>query len=212
MNLGQFHTLVSTSLNRGTTLDARIPDMVALAVLWFERNYTFKYMEKFKLLQVKANDRTILMPSNVTIKAMKFVRFVGGDGNYNYVKKVEPEDVSGISMNGSQGQMPGKYWLVGNGTLVFAAIPPEDLSGEAMWYEFTDWPKSNNNSNHFLLTAAADALLAQTLLNMAAFVTRDARMVEGYKLMRDEAINTLTRSEDENKFGSEVLQMEYRPL
>lgn len=212
MNLGQFKSLVSTALNRGTTLDARIPDMVALAIQWFERNYTYKYMERFKLLQVKAGDRTILMPTNVVIKGMKFLRIVNSDGNYSYVDKIEPEDSSGISMNGTSDQIPGKYWMVGNNTLVFAAVPPSDLSGEAMWYEFTDLAKENNDTQHYLITAAADALLAQTLLNVSAFVTRDARMLQGYKAMRDEALNTLTRSEDENKFGSESMEMQYRPL
>lgn len=212
MNVGEFKALVSTALNRGTSLDARIPGMVQLAVQWFERNYTFKYMERFKLLQVKANDRTILMPNNITVKGMKFLRFVDDTGQYAYVKKIEPEDSAGVGTSTETGKVPGKYWIVGNTTLVFAAVPPEDLNGEAMWYEFTDFPKDQNDAKHFLIDTAADALLAQTLLNMSAFATRDARMAQAYKIMRDEALNTLTRSEDETKFAGEVIEMEYRPV
>lgn len=210
MNLGEFHAAVSTALNRGTTLDARIPAMVKMAAQWMERNYSFKHMERFKLLQIVEGDRTILLPSNVTIKAIKFLRIIDASGQYFYPKKVEPEDAVGVGHQPHTHTIPGSYFIVGNSALVFTGVPGEDLNGEAMWYEYTDWP-ADLTATHYFLNAAADVLLAMTLLNMAAFVLRDARMVEGYKLMRDEGINTLTRATDESIFGGEVMEMQYRP-
>lgn len=210
MNLGEFHTAVSTALNRGTTLDARIPTMVAMAAQWIERNYTFKYMEKFKLLQVKEGDRTVLLPPATIIKGMKFLRILDDAGEFFYPRKIEPEDATGVGMQPTSSTVPASYYIVGNHTLVFTGVPTEDLNGEAMWWEFTDWP-IKADSNHFLLSAAADVLLAQTLLNMAAFVLRDARMVEGYKLMRDEGMNTLTRTADEMAYSGQSAEMQYRP-
>lgn len=217
MNLGQFHTLVSSTLNRGTTLDSKIPTMVKLAVAWIERNYTMKHMERFKLLQVKEGDRTINLPTNSILKGIKFVRFIGDDGLYAYPNKIEPEDATGVGQQTpgtakEAGFLPSSYWVVGHSALVFSSVPAQDISGEAMWYEFTDWPETNNNTTHYILSACADVLLAQTLLNMAAFHLRDPRMVEGYKMMRDEGLSTLTRTEDEQKYSGESQEMQYRPV
>lgn len=217
MNLGEFHALVSSTLNRGTTLDTKIPQMVSLAVNWMERNYTFKHMERFKLLQVKKDDRTINLPSTQLIKAWKFLRFIADDGLYAYPDKIEPEDATGVGQQKQgkvqeKGFLPSSYWVVGHSALVFSAIPAQDINGEAMWYEFTDWPKDNLGATHYLLSVAADVLLSQTLLNMAAFHLRDPRMVEGYKVMRDEGVNTLTRTADEDLYGGESTEMQYRPV
>jgi len=210
MNLSEFHNLVSVSLNRGSTLDTKIPAMVGLAAQWLERNYTFKYMERFKLIQVVAGDRTIVLPLNVVIKGMKFLRFIGSDGGYSYIKKIEPEDAVGVGQQLDSNNIPSSYWIVGTTTLVFSGVPTQELNGEAMWYEYTDWPKEPASTN-FLLQTGSDVLLAQTLLNMSAFVTRDIRMVQGYKAMRDEGVNTLTRAADETAYAGESLAMQYRP-
>lgn len=202
MNLGEFHSNVSTSLNRGTTLDARIPARVKQSVQWIERNYTFKYMEQFRLLQIAKDDRTIKL--NSYIKNWKFIRLIGSDDGYSYLNKIEPQDALGLAST------VAAYWIVGNSALVLNAVPTKDLSGEAMWIGYTDWP-SETASRHFLLDVASDVLLAQTLMFMAAFDTKDPRMLAEYKVVRDEGLNTLTRSADEEQFGGAGVSMAYVP-
>lgn len=208
MNLGQFQALVSSTCNRGTTLDARIPAQVQMAALWLERNYTFKYMERFRLLQVVTGKRTVALPTNGLIKGFKFLRFVNTDASYLYLNKVEAADLSGSSwQQSSSGTLfPANYWIVANRTLVLGYDPTVNLNGEAMWYEYTDWP-TDPASQHELLSLATDVLLAQTMLFMASFVTRDARMFQVWKQVRDEGVNTMTRAEDEVKFGGQSITM-----
>lgn len=208
MDLGTFHSLVSTSLKRGTTLDNVIPSYSKLGLSFMERNYTFKYMEDFRILQLAIGDRTLVMDSNWSymIKSVQFIRLIDDDnGDYRYLKRVNPRMLSGTS-----DEAPTGYWLVGANTLVFDNTTQEALAGEAMLTRYTDWPVANDGT-HPLLITAPDAMLYQTLIHMAAYL-RDAAMVAAYKELRDEALNTLTRSEDELKYDGESIQMEYIPF
>lgn len=214
MNLGDFKAAVSTSLNRGTTMDGRIPLRIQQAVAWLERNYTFKYMERFRLLQIVANERTIDLPSNEVIKSWKFVRLVNDDGSYRYLNKIEPEDSLGLGTASSvMGRRPllSSYWVSGISTMVLNTVPEAAWNGEGMWNAYTDWPLSEDSFTHPLLNMASDVLQAETLLLMAAFDLRDQRMVAGWKEIRDEGVNTMTRAEDEAKYGGESISMAYVP-
>jgi hypothetical protein len=217
MNLGDFYALVSTTLRRGTTLDSFIPGQVQLAAQWMERNYSMKYMENFRLLQIQQNQRTIKMPPGVNIKAAKFVRLINVDvdqgiqGLYNYLNKVEPEDLQTlVSTNSTTDPVPRSYFIVGLNTLVLDTIPAIGYNGEAMFYEYTDWPVELT-SQHPLLNIASDMMLAQTQLLMCVNILKDMRMIPAYKEARDEAVNTMTRAEDENKYGGESISMAFVP-
>lgn len=212
MELSTFHSMVSSALKRGTAFDADIPNYVKLGVNWLERNYTYKYMEEFRLFQVAAGDRTIRMPDNKVIKAAKFIRLIGEDGAYIYLNKVEPEDLLGLrSANTTTSDVvPSSYFIVGTDTLVLDAVPSEACNGEAIFYEYSDWPVATT-STHPLLKFASDLLLAQTLWFMAIYALKDMRMAEAYKVARDEAMSTLTRADDETKYGGESISMAFAP-
>jgi hypothetical protein len=174
-------------------------------------------MENFRLLQVLMNQRTIKMPPGVNIKAAKFIRLVDErvdvsvKGNYIYLNKVEPEDIQGIVSNKSTSDpTPKSYYIVGLNTLVLDTIPDINWNGEAIFYEYTDWP-TELTSNHPLLNIASDLMLAQTQFFFAVNILKDTRMVSAYKAVRDEAVNTMTRAEDETKYGGETISMVYIP-
>jgi len=214
MNLGEFHSNVSTTLNRGTTMDARIPGRVKMAVQWIERNYTFTHMERFRLLQIVALDRTVTFPEQEVVKGFKFCRLINADGTFRYLNKIDPMDMTGLvtkdSSAASSDITPSGFWTVAGRLMVFNAIPSTNLNGEAMWWSYTDWPTASD-AQHPLLNIASDVLLAQTLLLMAAFDLRDTRMFATWKEVRDEGVNTLTRAEDEAQHSGESVSMVYVP-
>ena len=157
------------------------------------------------------------MPVGVNIKSAKFVRLLntkvdqGVQGIYVYLNKVEPEDLQTLVSNKTTtNPTPKSYYIVGLNTLVLDTIPTMDYSGEAIFYEYTDWP-SELSSNHPLLDIAADMMLAQTQLLMAVNILKDMRMIPAYKEARDEAVNTMTRAEDETKYGGETISMAFVP-
>lgn len=214
MTLSEFHSNVETTLNRGTTLTSRIPGRVKQAVAWLERNYTMGYMERFRLLQIVALDRTVDFPSNEIIKGFKFCRLVNPDGTYRYLNKINPQDSLGVVTKDSSvvstDITPSAFWTVANKLMVFNAVPSINLVGEAMWWSYTDWP-TDPNSQHLLMDIASDVLLAQTLMLMASFDLRDMRMLAGWKEVRDEGVNTLTRAEDEAQYSGQSISMAYVP-
>lgn len=211
MILSDFHKLVSTSLRRGTTLDTYIPEQTQLSAQWLERNYSMKYMETFRLIQILQNERVISMPTNVLIKAAKFIRLVNSDGTFNYLNKIEPEDMQSLrSKTSVSDPTPHNYYIVGLHHLVLDSVPQADMNGEGILYEYSSWPVEPA-ATHPMLDVAADLLLAQVQLFMAVNIMKDLRMVPAYKELRDEAVNTLTRAEDETKYGGEASVMAYTP-
>lgn len=230
MNLDAFNTMVSTSLRRGNTLDATIPQQVALAVLWLERNFTFKYMEVFRLIEIQASQRVIQMPVGALIKSWIFFRIINTDGSYSYLNKVEGKDLTQVNSTAntliaqtvpaptSTVIKPLNFFQVGLANIVLDAVPSQVFDAEAMFYNYSSWPTDastipggGSTFTHPLLDIAADLLLAQSQMLIAANIMKDLRMFAAYKEMRDEAVNTLTRADDETKYGGESMKMLYDP-
>jgi hypothetical protein len=207
MTLGDFHQMVADSMRRGTTLTTQIKNFTALSVQWMERNYTFKYMEVFRLFQAVQGSRTLDLPTNVVIKAHKFIRLVDSTGTYVVLERCEAQDITAIrsSRNDAGAYIPARYWVAGNSTIVFDAVVQGDLEGEALFYQYTDWI-TGADETHPLLGFASDVLLQQTCFMMAAFL-KDSEMAAAYKVLRDEAVNTLVRAEDENKYAGQSFTM-----
>jgi hypothetical protein len=100
--------------------------------------------------------------------------------------------------------------MIANKLMVFNAVPSANMTGEAMWWSYTDWP-TDVSSEHVLLSIGSDVLLAQTLMFLAAFDLRDMRMMAAWKEVRDEGVNTLTRAEDEAQYSGQSISMVYVP-
>lgn len=205
MNLGEFHTLLRDSLKRGDALDGILPTYVKMAVTHIERNWTFKYMEELALLQMVEGDRVVELP--YYIKGVEWLRFapVGTVADYTYVTTGEASSVV-TPENGA----PTHFSILNYNKLIFNPIPDMNYSGEILLHSFTDWPTADN-SRHFLLDMGADLLLGQTLLMMAIGVLRDPRMVEGFKLMRDEAMRTMLMADESLRYTGADLRMGYTP-
>ena len=205
MKLSEFNSLVSTYLKRGTSLDDIIPKASPMALSFLERNYSFKYMEVFKTVQLVSGNRTIVLPLNMVTKSISMMRFINGDGSYSEINRIMPRDLKGTGDG-----RPDGYWLSGTNVIVFNTTPTENINGEAILNVFTSWP-TGPDQTHPLLIMAADVMIYQTLINMAAYM-RDEALVGAYKLMRDEGLNTLTRSDDELRYDSEHSAMAYEPF
>ena len=230
MNLSDLNQMVSDSLRRGTTLDAFIPKQVALAVQWIERNYTFKYMETFRIVTIKQSQRILLMPTGTLVKAWIFFRIIKTDDSYKYLIKAEGKDLNQVNSTkntlipGVVGTptsaviMPGAFFQVGLSTVVLDAVPSQDFPAESMFYNYSSWPTDStaipgggSTFTHPLIDVAGDLILAQAQMFMATNIMKDLRMMAAYKELRDEAVNTLTRADDETKFGGEDMKMTFNP-
>lgn len=193
MNLGEFHERVQKLIKRGAAFDAEIPYMVAGAAMWLERNYTFKYMERFVTFTL---DPELAVPRAVTlpepgVKAISFMRNLSPLNEYKYLIQVDPQDVISIETG-----LPDRFWIDGDQAFWFDKTPDQRYTIELSYDRLTTWPTALDAS-HWLLDFAWDVLSWQVMIMMAPALRMDGTLLAMYKGLRDEGLRTLTLAQEE---------------
>ncbi len=206
MSLGTFKTLVSGEVNKGVLHDTAIAARIRMAARWFERNYSMRYMHRwveFTIDSTVVEPRLIVPPPRV--KSYEFFRIVAADGTLHYLNKIAAADVLNLPT-----QEPSRFWLDGDQNLVLDSDPKENYAAEIGYFQYTDWDSLDDNQNPWLVENAEDAMLAQTMIYMAAFLREDNEFLARYQLMRNESLNTIITADEEFLHGaSEEIVMEY---
>lgn len=204
MTLTEFHTLVSATIARGTSLDAQIPSAARRAARWLERNYTFKYMERYSefVISSTANFPRIISLPSANLKSIRFVRIKLENGEFVYLDQIDPRDVSS-----NPNDIPLRYWLDGVSYLYLDATPTRDYNAEMGWNSYTAWPTDSGASN-WLLDNGEDWLLYATLVEMSTFL-RDPQLFQLYKTQRDEALRTLLLADEQLRELSQPARMQF---
>ncbi len=204
MTLGELISLVSSSIARGTSLDAQIPNFIRMAARWIERNNSFKYMERFGQFSfnTEANEpRRMTLPTD-RLKRLEMVRGVYTDGSFQKQKHIEP-----VELNSIQSGMPKSFWLDGTSCLVFDKTPDENYVEELQWVEYTAWP-TNAAAETWLLLHAEDLLLARTMMHMAPFM-RDQKLAAYWQELFTTSLNTVLHADADLRAGSRSDVMNY---
>jgi hypothetical protein len=206
MLLGEFHNEISSIIGRGSQYNTAIPAWTRRACRWLERNYTLQYMKQFVSvtidLAVASTPRYIELGS-APLKSIKMFRWIVNEEYFN-LKMIDPEDLDRLEVG-----QPRQYWLDGVRRIVLDKTPDENLEGELQLIRYSSWP-TELTAGHYLLDAAEDVLMAQTLI-MAAPVLRDPKLISTWTQVRDEGLNTLTRSDDELQHANSSFLMEAMP-
>jgi hypothetical protein len=222
MNLGDFHTLVSTEINAGTTLDAQIPGAVRRAALYIERNYDMAYMRKAdNSLSWIANDRRILLPADfkrdehLKVASPEDVNRVLG-----HLRKVDEGDYLDLYEDTTETQTgtaarPKAFTLFPetqpDGSIRYAIlsvpIPDAAYRLRMTYYAWTSWP-TDLSRTHFLLSYGEDALLARTMQNLAS-TYRDQEMVALWRPAFEEGIRTLLQHDTELAEAGKLESMQF---
>lgn len=204
--LGEFHTLVSDALGRGTSLDSVIPKRTEMAARWIERNYTFQYMRSWLSLSVDsaATNPHIVSLYDLELKSLELVRrrTTGADGTILFsrpLRKLRPADRESRPVG-----QPESYWLNGVSSIVFNSTPGEDMTFECHFQQFTKWG-SGSSWTHWLLDNATQLLLCRTLMTMA-IRSRDPKLYDMYKADFDLEIQSFNVSEEELQSG-DIIQV-----
>lgn len=198
--LGEFHTLVSDALKRGTSVDSLIAKRVEMAARWLERNYTFQYMHQWRTLEIDsaATYPHIISLYDLEVKSVKLLRrrITGDDGTYRFNRpllQVRPEDRE----TRPTGE-PESYWLNGVSSIVLNRVPDEDMTFEAHLVQFTKW-QSSTSWTHWLLDNATHLLLCRTLMMMGATRLSDPKMWQAWKAEMDLELQSFNVAEEELK-------------
>lgn len=197
-------TIVSAEISRGTALDASIGDRVNWAIRWLERNYNMQYMHRYVTFTLAANSRSVSFPSGGTPKRIEFIRQVKSDNTIIEYPKVDPQDVTELTVD------PTGWWLDGTEFLWFdrATSGALALELEMLYWQFSADLVADADA-HWLLDNAEDLMVAQTMLFMARLAKQDA-WIASYKNMRDEGLQTLISAEAELDAGARDPSMIYQ--
>lgn len=204
--LGELHTMVQQSLQKGTTLDTVIPSRVRQAARWIERNYTFQHMRRIGTLQIDLGSEfpwAIETPSK-TWKSIELVRIV--DGGNIYKLDMDPDYSQQLTF---PVERPTRYVLDGVERIMLNANPDKNYYMEIFWTQYTSWGVADEFTC-WLLENAEDLLLYQTMIHMALFL-RDDRMAQTYIGGRDEALRTLLLEAQERVTAGLELTMQFTP-
>ena len=205
MNLGEMHDMVGGALARGTSLDTtEVPLFVRMAARKIERAYTFQYMDRFSTFTFDADSdypRRVTF-ANTRIKRFIFCRIADDNGLFQYQKKIEPMELNSIEEG-----VPNAFWLDGVNYLIFNKTPTEDYIAEIAWHEYTNWP-TDTSATTWLLLNAEDLLLAESILQGAAWI-RDDKQLARWQGLRSEAFKSALDADSELRAGAQDLVMNY---
>lgn len=205
MTLATFHTLVSTEIKRGTTLDSQIPAATKRAARWIERNYTLQYMRRFlsfTLDTTSAAPRALSLPSSL-LKQIYFLRIVNDDSTYTYLQRVEPQEISSI-----EEKKPSAYWLDGVDYIWLNNTPDENYSCELYVAQYTDWP-SDTSQTPWLIEHAEDVMLYRTIKNLVGPGRLAAETAAVYQNQFMEGIKSLIDADQEIQFSGRSDSMNF---
>lgn len=207
MNLGEFHTMLSGEVKRGTSLDSIIPQRVSMAAAMLERNFTMQYMKQHvevTLNILDAQPRLILQPAD--IKSIGWLRLTSTESSlYRNLKKIDPRDLAKLETG-----EPSAYWLSGRSQIVLDKIPDENFVVEGELKFFTDWP-TDTDATPWLVIRAPDVLMAQSMVLIGNYL-RDMEIIKHYRGWRDECLKTLFLSEQEIENDNLDTEMAYAPF
>lgn len=201
MDLGTFKQNIRDEANKGKTLDNIIPAKIRQAAFFFEANYDLPYMRRY--VEFVVSERSFQQPER--IKKIEFLRQVRADGFFDYIPHIEPQDASSRDEGPPEG-----FWLDANEYVWFDNKPKEELTFELYYLRYTDWP-TEDSASHWLLDFAEQAMVGQTMLLLLPYM-REQNLGQSYKLMRDEALNVMTRAQDEFDYSGMDTRMRYVPI
>lgn len=185
MDLTAFRSMVSTEVNKGTTYDASIPQRVIMAGQQIERNYSLRYMERYVSFTVVPGANADCLPYPARLKSIKFIRYLDGDGEYVYVKQIEP-----TQQQTKPTEPPTGYWMDGQDFIWFNSEVAEDLDVEMSYIEYSAWNTMAGTDQHWLIDNASDLLLAQVMILMSP-LCREPEWKTDYEDMRTRGERTM---------------------
>ena len=203
--LGEFHTLVSDALGRGTSLDSVVPKRVAWAARWLERNYTFQYMRQWKEFEIDVSEAEypyIISLYDLELKEIELIRRrqLDDDGDVVFGRPLRKEHPG--ARESRPAGVPESYWLNGLSSIILNSVPDEDMTFEAHIVSFTKWG-SASAWTHWLLDNATQLLLCRTLMVMVPR-TRDPKLWQTYKAEFDLELGSFNVSEETLQSGETI--------
>jgi hypothetical protein len=213
MNLAEFKSELRSSIKRGNSFDDRLGGFARRAARWIEQNYTLQYMRRRIIVNAVASKDVVLLPTNVPIKSVEYLRFDAADGTRHECSKgllSDPEvdwtvNARYTDWPNRQAMWPSHFYMDGMEALVFNRVFPEALDGQGMMARYSDFPMKDTQT-HWLLKNAEGLMLRQALIE---FLTdaRDDRGAAAAMQKREEDIKALLNADFEAQYTGQDIQL-----
>jgi len=211
MTVAEFYDDLRTVIARGTAVDTSIPIWSRSALRFLEREITFDYMKATFFLLLEPGAKFFDFGAHdppIPLKRIEALGYFGQDGGMIPLARI---NVNSIGRNIAV--IPNGYRQAGTKIFFEGASNPPGVTPTTVSYPlmlhaslFTEWP-SVGTSSHPILALADDLIKHQVLLQSVTSVRKQEEMA-GWKMLRDEAIGSVRRLQDENELETNA-QMEY---
>jgi hypothetical protein len=213
MTVAEFYDDLRTVIARGTAVDTSIPIWSRSALRFLEREITFDYMKATFFLLLEPGSKFFDFGGQsppIPLKKIEALGYFGQDGGMIPLSRI---NVNSIGRNIAV--IPNGYRQAGTSIFFEGAATPPGITVTTVSYPlmlhtslFSQWPTAGT-STHPILDIADDLIKHQVLLQSVTSVRKQEEMA-GWKLLRDEAIGSVRRLQDENELeGSVHAQMDY---
>lgn len=189
MNVTQLYASLLTSIGRGSSVTANLPEWCQEAVNDLESAATYKWMERYYTGTANPGlDGNVIPLPNVRAKAIDFVRPVTFNNTTGAIQYGLP--LAGVTAHEfasvDAGYPAGGFYLSGVSDVVLDGLPPSPTSYEVCYWEYTEWPTDGSETPAILARhfAATKALV----MACAARNLRDERLAQVWQ-------GTATRAE-----------------
>lgn len=191
---------IKATVARGNTLDSVIPTRVGWALRKLERNKSYRYMRLFGQSDLPAGAVRIDLPTT-NVKAIRWVRVVTSSGRYVYIPRAS--DLR--RAHRLTGDHHGYTYTHVRDHVRLSQPFSNDTTVEVSWLQFSPMVLPSV-SEPTLLREAPELVHAETIIQLAPRI-RSPRMIQEYKLVRDEALLTSMVAEDEAEWNDRSLKM-----
>jgi hypothetical protein len=190
MQLGEFHSLVSRNVKRGSTLDAEIVVATRQAAKALERRFTFLYMKKDYTETLPEGANAI---SNWTVISQKRIKSIlSAQISYQdevfFLLKTDRRDLLAVTAS-----MPKYYWFTAAHEVFFDRAADQDYAIKFQIAAYSEWPTALTAEPE-IFDIAEDVVLYKTMMNMAPHM-RDPEILQTYGALFSEEIKTWIEAE-----------------
>lgn len=204
--VAEFYDELRAVVRRGNTLDSSFPHALRAELGFIEQNTNLTYMKYEQTLVVPDGATSVLLtsPSNKRLKTIISVRWMDENGEWNYLKQVDPTDLAS-----DEGTIP----------VAFVLTPEFTASGVNRWrmtfdcpfvegqtltihsYQYTVWDGSETTADLWPLENARTLVLARAMVYLAP-IMRDNQILQMYNQFWLENITALVQGDMEREQGT----------
>ena len=200
--VSEFYDDLRTVIARGTAVDTSFPVWSRAALRFLEREITFDYMKSTFFLLLESDSKFFDFKEErppIPLKKIEALGYFGQDGGMIPLSRI---NVNSIGRNIAV--VPNGYRQAGTRIYFEGAVDPPGIAPATVCYPlmlhtslFTQWP-TIGSSTHPILDIADDLMKYQVMLQSVTIVRKQEEMA-GWKVLRDEAIGSVRRFQDENE-------------